>query len=238
MPPRDLSEIRISSSLPSPPALFTAPPPPSPAAPESADVVGHAAAVLLVAAVVVPGTVAFAILCVCARSWFLSRRQGQGEEGGPRRKRKKRRRRADETEERQTLVRSEEPPAQDSVVGAAAAAALAAAAAEPDDERVVDVAPPAGIMLSEGDVQSLLEEARQNFGTISAAARDDTGDAVSDDDNVSVLLAEEPRRSAQHRDLTGWGIDETEVKPRMAEEDPEHEPFAAARAAAARLINS
>ena len=90
---RDLSEIRISSSLPSPPALFTAPPPPSPAAPESADVVGHA-------------------------------------------------------------------------------------------------------------------------------------------------LAEEPRRSAQHRDLTGWGIDETEAKPRMAEEDPEHEPFAAARAAAARLINS
>jgi hypothetical protein len=118
MPPRDLSEIRISSSLPSPPALFTAPPPPSPAAPESADVVGHAAAALLMAAVVVPG------------------------------------------------------------------------------------------------------------------------DDVSDDDNVSVLLAEEPRRSAQHRDLTGWGIDETEVQPRMAEEDPEHEPFAAARAAAARLINS
>ena len=117
MPPRDLSEIRISSSLPSPPALFTAPPPPSPAAPESADVVGHAAAALLMAAVVVPGD-------------------------------------------------------------------------------------------------------------------------VSDDDNVSVLLAEEPRRSAQHRDLTGWGIDETEVQPRMAEEDPEHEPFAAARAAAARLINS
>ena len=56
------------------------------------------------------------------------------------------------------------------------------------------------------------------------------GDDVSDDDNVSVLLAEEPRRSAQHRDLTGWGIDETEVQPRMAEEDPEHEPFAAARA--------
>ena len=50
MPPRDLSEIRISSSLPSPPALFTAPPPPSPAAPESADVVGHAAAALLLAA--------------------------------------------------------------------------------------------------------------------------------------------------------------------------------------------
>ena len=80
---------------------------------------------MLLAAVVVPGTVAFAILCVCARSWFLSRRQTQGEEGGPR-----------------------------------------------------------------------------------------------------------------HRDLTGWGIDETEVQPRTAEEDPEHEPFAAARAAAARLINS
>ena len=87
-------------------------------------------------------------------------------------------------------------------------------------------------------MQSLLEEARKNFGAASAAARDDDDDAVSDDDNVSVLLAEEPRRSAQHRDLTGWGIDETEVQPRMAEEDPEHEPFAAARAAAARLINS